>query len=76
MQGLKPLVDIWSDALNSEEAFAFVEKSKKAKSATRIRLTGDEKVDLYEILSLDKVTAISESEINSNPTIIFLRQVC
>jgi hypothetical protein len=48
---MKPLIDIWSNAINNEEAFT----SAKEKTAETIRLTPIEQADLYEILSQDKV---------------------
>jgi len=51
---MKPLIDIWSNAINNEEAFT----STKEKSSETIRLTPIEQADLYEILSQDKAKVL------------------
>jgi len=51
VQRLKPLLDIWSNAINNEAAFT----KKLQKTHGTIRLSPQEQSDLYEILALDKV---------------------
>ncbi len=50
--GTKPIIDIWSNVINNEEALfqdSFQDKD------IAISLSNPEIIDLYEILALDKV---------------------
>jgi len=54
IQRIKPLVDIWCDAVNNDRAF---EKTPHTELSS-IKLNSREQADLYEILALDKVKSI------------------
>lgn len=69
-QRMKPLIDIWSNAVNNENTFT----TSKHKVPETIRLKPTEQADLYEILALDK-TRVLESYLkghNSDPRDIVL----
>jgi len=51
IQRIKPLVDIWCDAVNNDRAF---EKAPHT-DINSIKLNSREQAELYEILALDKV---------------------
>ena len=51
---MKPLIDIWSNAINNEEAFT----STKDKTDGKIKLDRREQIDLYDILSQDKAKVL------------------
>lgn len=53
---MKPLMDIWANALNNEDAFTSDQRTNEKKiSALNVRLTKSERIDLYEILARDTV---------------------
>lgn len=65
VQRLKPLIDIWSNAINNEAAF----NNKYYRPHGTIRMTPQEQSDLYEILALDKNKVLDSylKGINSDP---------